>query len=70
MTGGLSGGVDSVLAQEAVGDQLSCVFVDTGLLRAGDAEQVEETLRWQFSVDPVHVAPEVTSKPPGTIEWE
>jgi GMP synthase (glutamine-hydrolysing) len=43
---GLSGGVDSAVAaalvQKAVGDQLSCVFVDHGLLRAGEAEQVEQ----------------------------
>jgi GMP synthase (glutamine-hydrolysing) len=42
---GLSGGVDSAVAaalvQTAVGDRLSCVFVDHGLLRAGEAEQVE-----------------------------
>ena len=42
---GLSGGVDSAVAaalvQRAVGDQLTCVFVDHGLLRAGEAEQVE-----------------------------
>ena len=43
---GLSGGVDSAVAaalvQRAVGEQLTCVFVDHGLLRAGEAEQVEE----------------------------
>ena len=43
---GLSGGVDSAVAaalvQRAVGDQLTCVFVDHGLLRQGEAEQVEE----------------------------
>jgi GMP synthase (glutamine-hydrolysing) len=42
---GLSGGVDSAVAaalvQRAVGDQLTCVFVDHGLLRSGEAEQVE-----------------------------
>ncbi len=56
---GLSGGVDSAVAaalvHKAVGDQLSCVFVDTGLLRAGEAEQVEATFRRQFNVDLVHV---------------
>jgi GMP synthase (glutamine-hydrolysing) len=56
---GLSGGVDSavaaVLIHKAVGDQLTCVFVDTGLLRLGEAEQVEETFRRQFQVDLVHV---------------
>jgi GMP synthase (glutamine-hydrolysing) len=43
---GLSGGVDSAVAaalvHEAIGDQLTCVFVDHGLLRAGEAEQVEQ----------------------------
>jgi GMP synthase (glutamine-hydrolysing) len=56
---GLSGGVDSAVAaalvHKAVGDQLTCVFVDTGLLRLGEAEQVEETFREQFDVDLVHV---------------
>jgi GMP synthase (glutamine-hydrolysing) len=56
---GLSGGVDSAVAaalvHKALGDQLTCVFVDTGLLRLGEAEQVEETFRRQFSVDLVHV---------------
>ena len=44
---GLSGGVDSAVAaalvHEAIGERLTCVFVDHGLLRAGEAEQVEET---------------------------
>jgi GMP synthase (glutamine-hydrolysing) len=56
---GLSGGVDSAVAaalvHKAVGDQLTCVFVDTGLMRAGEADQVEETFRRQFKVDLVHV---------------
>jgi GMP synthase (glutamine-hydrolysing) len=56
---GLSGGVDSAVAaalvHKAVGDQLTCVFVDTGLMRQGEAEQVEETFRGQFHVDLVHV---------------
>ncbi|HEV3364002.1 MAG TPA: glutamine-hydrolyzing GMP synthase, partial [Acidimicrobiia bacterium] len=56
---GLSGGVDSAVAaalvHKAVGDQLTCVFVDTGLLRAAEAEQVEETFLRQFHVDLVHV---------------
>jgi GMP synthase (glutamine-hydrolysing) len=54
----LSGGVDSAVAaalvHKAVGDQLSCVFVDTGLMRAGEGEQVEETFRRQFRIDLVH----------------
>jgi len=56
---GLSGGVDSAIAaalvHKAVGDQLTCVFVDTGLLRRNEAEQVENTFRRQFAIDLVHV---------------
>ena len=55
----LSGGVDStvaaVLTHEAIGDQLTCVFVDTGLLRAGEAEQVTTLFRSQFHITLVHV---------------
>jgi GMP synthase (glutamine-hydrolysing) len=55
----LSGGVDSAVAaalvHRAVGDQLTCVFVDTGLMRAGESDQVEETFRSQFHVDLIHV---------------
>ena len=55
----LSGGVDSAVAaalvHKAIGDQLTCVFVDTGLMRAGEAEQVEETFRRQFHIDLIHV---------------
>jgi GMP synthase (glutamine-hydrolysing) len=56
---GLSGGVDSAIAaalvHKAVGDQLTCVFVDTGLLRRNEADQVEDTFRRQFAIDLVHV---------------
>jgi GMP synthase (glutamine-hydrolysing) len=55
----LSGGVDSsvaaLLVHRAVGDQLTCVFVDTGLLREGEPEQVEETFSRHFRVPFVHV---------------
>jgi len=55
---GLSGGVDSAVAaalvQRAVGDQLTCVFVDHGLLRAGEAEQVERDYVAATGVD-LHV---------------
>jgi GMP synthase (glutamine-hydrolysing) len=55
----LSGGVDSsvaaALVQRAVGDQLTCVFVDHGLLRAGEAEQVEDTFKRYLRADLVHV---------------
>ncbi len=56
---GLSGGVDSsvaaALVQQAVGDQLTCVFVDHGLLRAGEAEQVEQDFVAATGVDLVVV---------------
>jgi GMP synthase (glutamine-hydrolysing) len=56
---GLSGGVDSsvaaALVHRAVGDRLTCVFVDHGLLRSGESEQVEETFRAHFGMDLVHV---------------
>jgi GMP synthase (glutamine-hydrolysing) len=55
----LSGGVDSsvaaLLVHRAVGDRLTCVFVDTGLLREGEAEQVEHTFRRDFKVNLIHV---------------
>jgi GMP synthase (glutamine-hydrolysing) len=55
----LSGGVDSAVAallvHKAVGDQLSCVFVDHGLLRKNEAEQVVETFGGHFHVPLVHV---------------
>jgi GMP synthase (glutamine-hydrolysing) len=55
----LSGGVDSAVAallvHKAVGDQLTCVFVDHGLLREGEAEQVVETFGGHFHVPLVHV---------------
>jgi len=56
---GLSGGVDSsvaaALVHRAVGDQLTCVFVDHGLLRSGEAEQVEDTFRRHLNIDLIHV---------------
>jgi GMP synthase (glutamine-hydrolysing) len=55
----LSGGVDSAVAallvHKAVGDRLTCVFVDHGLLREGEAEQVVETFDGVFHVPLVHV---------------
>jgi GMP synthase (glutamine-hydrolysing) len=44
-----------LLVHRAVGEKLTCVFVDTGLLRAGEAEQVEDAFRRQFGVDLVQV---------------
>jgi GMP synthase (glutamine-hydrolysing) len=55
----LSGGVDSsvsaLLVHRAIGDQLTCVFVDTGLLRDGEPEQVEDTFARHFRVPLVHI---------------
>lgn len=52
---GLSGGVDSataaVLVHKAVGDKLTCILVDHGLLRKGEADQVEETFRKHFKIN-------------------
>ena len=55
---GLSGGVDSavvaVLLHEAIGDQLTCIFVDTGLLRAGEAVEVVDLFRRHYNIPLVH----------------
>ncbi len=55
----LSGGVDSsvvaALVHRAIGDQLTCVFVNHGMLRKGEPEMVEEVFREQFHVPLVHV---------------
>ena len=55
---GLSGGVDSsvaaVLIHEAIGDQLTCVFVDHGLLRLGEAEQVVTMFRDHYQMQLIH----------------
>ncbi|WP_029349241.1 glutamine-hydrolyzing GMP synthase [Bosea sp. 117] len=56
---GLSGGVDSsvaaVLIHEAIGDQLTCVFVDHGLLRLGEAQKVVTLFREAYNIPLVHV---------------
>jgi GMP synthase (glutamine-hydrolysing) len=56
---GLSGGVDSsvaaVLVHQAIGDNLTCMFIDHGLLRKGEAEQVVRTFRDHFHINLVHV---------------
>ena len=52
---GLSGGVDSsvaaVLLHKAIGDKLTCIFVDNGLLRKGEVEKVERVFRDSFKID-------------------
>jgi GMP synthase (glutamine-hydrolysing) len=56
---GLSGGVDSavaaVLIHEAIGDQLTCVFVDHGLMRQAEAEEVVSLFRGHYNIPLVHV---------------
>ncbi|MCO4054638.1 MAG: glutamine-hydrolyzing GMP synthase [Bosea sp.] len=56
---GLSGGVDSavaaVLIHEAIGEQLTCVFVDHGLMRHAEAEQVVSLFRGHYNIPLVHV---------------
>ncbi|NIJ33867.1 glutamine-hydrolyzing GMP synthase [Sphingomonas oligoaromativorans] len=56
---GLSGGVDSsvaaVLIHEAIGDQLTCVYVDHGLMRAGESEQVVSLFRNHYNIPLIHV---------------
>ncbi len=56
---GLSGGVDSAVAaalvHRAIGHQLTCVYVDTGLMRKGESEQVVETFRRHMGIELIHV---------------
>ncbi|SDR57201.1 GMP synthase (glutamine-hydrolyzing) [Rhizobiales bacterium GAS113] len=56
---GLSGGVDSavaaVLIHEAIGEQLTCVFVDHGLMRQGEAEEVVALFRGHYNIPLIHV---------------
>ncbi len=56
---GLSGGVDSAVAaalvHRAIGDRLTCIYVDTGLMRAGETTQIEETFRDAFGIELVTV---------------
>ncbi|MCQ8782872.1 glutamine-hydrolyzing GMP synthase [Mangrovibrevibacter kandeliae] len=61
---GLSGGVDSavaaVLIHEAIGEQLTCIFVDHGLLRLNEAEEVVSLFREHYNIPLVHVQAEDT----------
>ncbi len=56
---GLSGGVDSsvaaVLIHEAIGERLTCVFVDTGLMRSGEADEVVSLFRGHYNIPLIHV---------------
>jgi len=73
---GLSGGVDSAVAaalvHRAIGAQLTCVFVDTGLMRMGEGEQVVETFRRHQGIDLIHVraADRFFEKLAGVVEPE
>ena len=55
---GLSGGVDSsvaaVLIHEAIGDQLTCIFVDTGMMRSGESEEVVSLFRGHYNIPLIH----------------
>src|SRR5258708_15340721 len=55
---GLSGGVDSsvaaVLIHEAIGEQLTCIFVDTGLMRSGEADEVVNLFRNHYNIPLIH----------------
>ncbi len=55
---GLSGGVDSsvtaILLHEAIGDQLTCIYVDTGLMRAGESDQVVQLFREHYNIPLIH----------------
>ena len=56
---GLSGGVDSsvaaVLIHEAIGEQLTCVYVDTGMMRKGESDQVVSLFREHYKINLIHV---------------
>lgn len=73
---GLSGGVDSavvaVLLHEAIGDALTCIFVDHGLLRQGEAEEVERLFRGAYNIPLIHVnaAPRFLSALKGVTDPE
>jgi GMP synthase (glutamine-hydrolysing) len=73
---GISGGVDStvaaVLVHRAVGKQLTCIFVDNGVLRTGEADKVEKTLRKHFhmNIDCVDASERFLKKLKGVIDPE
>ena len=73
---GLSGGVDSavtaLLLHEGVGCQLTCVFVDTGLLRFGEAKEVVDLFRGHFNIPLIHVdaGPQFLGKLEGVADPE
>ena len=70
----LSGGVDSsvaaALAYEAIGDQLTPVYVDTGLMRKGETEQIEETFSYMESLEIVHAQDRFLGALEGVVDPE
>ncbi|MFC4550758.1 MULTISPECIES: glutamine-hydrolyzing GMP synthase [Halorussus] len=70
----LSGGVDSsvaaALAYEAIGDQLTPVYVDTGLMRKGETEQIEETFSYMESLEVVHAQDRFLGALEGVVDPE
>lgn len=73
---GLSGGVDSsvsaLIVHKAIGDNLTCIFVDHGLLRKGEAESVEKTFREKFHINlvTVNAAERFLNKLKGVVDPE
>lgn len=73
---GLSGGVDSsvaaVLIHKAIGDQLTCMFIDTGLLRSGEKEEVEKVFKDHFHINLISITAgsDFLSKLRGVIDPE
>ena len=55
MSGGVDSSVVAVLLHEAIGEQLTCVFVDTGFMRMGEAEQVVTLFKDHYNIELVHV---------------
>ena len=55
MSGGVDSSVAAVLIHEAIGDQLTCVFVDHGLMRLDEAKEVVSMFREHYNLPLVHV---------------
>ena len=55
MSGGVDSSVAAALVHRAIGTQLTCVYVDTGLMRKGESEQVVETFRRNLGIELIHV---------------
>ncbi len=55
MSGGVDSAVAAALVHKAIGHQLTCIYVDTGLMRKGESEQVVETFRRNLGIELIHV---------------